>query len=194
MKGIGVTPDPPLPTVARRNLLTQTGGGPQGPAWLQEAIKPGSLLVPAEGGRGLRRPGARAAEALPRILGPQEHAQEAVGGAAPPRMSRVAAWTTGIGQSRVGAGRKVLEGAGGLWKLPPDRYRVRDEERGGARDGDSWVAGRGSGGNGKGLLPDAGPGPRCVRRGDQGAYRRQALHSRTEQREPGAEEKFKEIF
>lgn len=118
----------------------------------------------------------------------------AVGGTAPPRMSRVSGWATGIGRRVAGGG---TEGSGGGWRdleASAGRvYRVRDgaAERGGHRQ----LGGRPqAGAMGKDYYQTLGLARGASDEEIKRAYRRQALRYHPDKnKEPGAEEKFKEI-
>lgn len=118
-------------------------------------------------------------------------------------MLYVTGWEAVIGQRGAGAGRKVLEGAGGIWKLPPGGYIKAPSGRAAAAkepggDGDADGDARGGGGRrgamGKDYYQTLGLARGASDEEIKRAYRRQALRYHPDKnKEPGAEEKFKEI-
>ncbi|XP_006161080.2 dnaJ homolog subfamily B member 1 [Tupaia chinensis] len=110
-------------------------------------------------------------------------------------MSLVTDRAAAIGQRSAGGG---AEGSGGGWRALEASagrvYRVRDGAAAKPGDGDSWAAGRRRGVMGKDYYQTLGLARGASDEEIKRAYRRQALRYHPDKnKEPGAEEKFKEI-
>lgn len=142
-------------------------------------------------------PGAHAAGKRRRGRGGKgcDLARAAVGGAAPPRMSLVADRAAAIGRRGTGDG---AEGSGGGWRALEAStgrlYRVQDGAAAKPGYSDIWAAGRRRGAMGKDYYQTLGLARGASDEEIKRAYHRQALRYHPDKnKEPGAEEKFKEI-
>lgn len=143
LRGSGAFPNPAPSAAARRKLLPRLSAG-RAAGRVIRGSETKSRLTPVEDGRGrpckLRAPGGGVAEG---------GKGRGVATCSRPLASRPRpgyrasqAGRRGLVVAERGAGRKVLEGAGGIWKLPPDGYIESGTGRQSGGDSDSWAAGR----------------------------------------------------